>query len=195
MKPQEYIAKVKQLVVAANTEHIEINARLSQSALSLIKARIINEGKDHNGKSFGKYSTNKLPFFFFQDKGLGKGADDKLAAEKKRQSKLPKKDQGLSYEGWRKINGLQTGHVDMSFTKETLNDIGLIETRGDKKIITIVASRNSILKDKKRGTKTGDVTEYLGERYGNFLQVSDEENELLKKAFDTEIQNLIDKYL
>lgn len=195
MTAKEYSQRVGLFLNEFQSTYPVINARLSLSALNLIRARIINEGVDHIGKTFGKYSQNKLPYFFFKDKALSKGAETKFEAYKKKKSKLPPEEQAISYEEWRRINGLQTKHVDMSFSKETLNDLDVIETSVGKGIITtVVASKNSITK--KNGghpVTTGQVTEYLGERYGNFLQLSEKEEELIAKALDYELQQTIDK--
>jgi hypothetical protein len=187
MTVEEYTRKVDNALKEVRSEHPEINARLSLSALNLIRSRITNKGVDHNGKSFGKYSTNKLPYFFFQDKGLGSGADKKLAAKKK------KDKEGISYEEWRKLNGLQTKHVDMQFTKETFNDFAVLETRnnGDDTVLTIVASKGSI--NKGNGINTKDVSEFLADRYGDYLSISQEETDILRKALDDEIQLILDR--
>lgn len=192
--PEQFNDKVQQLLQAARIEFPVINARISRSALSLIKNRIINEGKRANGTSFGKYSTQPLPSFFFAGKGLSAGADKKIAAELKRQRKAGIKNPGVSYEQWRQMNGLQTNFVDLKFTGETLKDIDLLETTTDGNIVTtVIASKDSI--SRKNGNKTittGKIADHLMEKFGDYLEVSDQEKEILIEAYDAELQQLVD---
>lgn len=191
----QFNQKVDQLVQVAAATFPEINAKLALTALGLIKDRIINTGTDHTGKKFKKYSENKLPFFYFTHKGLGSGADTRLERAKKKDPK------GISYAEFRRINGLQTDHVDLSFSKQTLNDIAVLETRNQQGLITtVVASKGSGTKQQYRadGTpyktiKTDEVLEHLGERYGDILTLSAKEQDILQHALDHEIQNLLDK--
>lgn len=191
---EEFNQKVSTLLNNARVNFPLVNARLSQSALSLVKDRVINLGINAQGVKYPNYSTNKLPSFFFFGKGLSKGADDKMNAELKRQRKAKIPNPGISYEQWRDINGLQTNHVDLKFSGDTWRDIAVIETKNSDLIsITTVASKGSINKKSGKGTiNTADLTEILGERYGNFLELSDEEEKTIGEAFEAELQELID---
>lgn len=186
--------KVRVLLSTAQTEFPAINARLAKSALSLIKDRIINEGVNAKGSKFPKYSTQPLPAFFFIGKGLGSGADKKMEAELKSQRKAGVKNPGVSYEQWRDINNLQTDHVDMKFTGETLKDLDVLETRTEGNvIITVVASKDSITRTNgKKTITTGKITEHLAERYGDFLELSEKETEAIEEAFNEEVQQLFE---
>lgn len=187
---KEYNEKVKSLLASVESEFPIVNARLSRSALSMIRNRIINKGVDHRGKPFGKYSQNPLPFFFFHDKAISGGADKKLEAYKK------KHPEGISYEEFRRINGLQTKFKDFKFTGETLRDIDVLETRVVGGVVTtVVASKNSITKKSGKGTvTTGKVADYLAEQYGDFLTLSEEETSALEQALDDELQIFLDKH-
>lgn len=199
---KEFNGKVNELLAALSNNFPLISARLSRTALSLVRNRIINTGIDANGKPFGKYSTNPLPFFFFQNKGLSNGADKKVESLKKAQGKGSYTgEKGMSYEQWRKANGLQTNFVDLKFTGETLRDIDVLETeqQGDV-FITTVASKNSVKKNKYKadGTKngsttTGEITEHLGNKYGNFLTMNEVEVDDIAIAFEDEIQTLFNQ--
>lgn len=190
----EFNGKVSQLLQAAHNEFPVINAKVAQTALSLIKDRIINYGTKADGSSFGKYSTNPLPSFFFIGKGLSGGADAKLKAELKRQRKEGIKNPGVSYTGWRQMNNLQTDHVDLKFTGETLKDFAVLETKTDGNVVTtIVASKNSITKSNgKKSITTGQVAEHLADKYGDFLDCSKEEQKILLEVYEDEIQHLFD---
>jgi hypothetical protein len=180
----EFNNRVKQVLLVAEKEFPAINARIGLNALGLIKNRIINEGKSASGSSFGKYSTNPLPAFYFAGKGLSGGADKAMESELKKQRKAGVKYPGVSYEKWRDINGLQTAHVDMKFSGDMWADMAVLETKNEGgNIITVVASKDSITKKSGKATiKTGQVAEYLAEQYGDFLEVSKEEEEALIEA-------------
>lgn len=194
LNADEFNDRVKQLLQAANIEFPAINARVARTALSLVRNRIINEGKNGKGQSFGKYSTNPLPTFFFTGKGLSAGADQKLEADLKRQRKAGVKNPGVSYEAWRDMNNLQTNHVDLKFSGDTLKDIDVIETRTEGSIVTtVVASKDSITRTNgKKTISTGTIMDHLAERYGDFLEVTDQETVDLIEVFDEEVQQLVD---
>lgn len=193
---EQFSSQVNRLLQDAKQSQNEINARLARTALSLVRDRVLNTGLDYKGASFGKYSTNPLPGFWFVGKGLGKGADDKLSAELRKQRKAGNKRPGVSYEQWREMNNLQTGHVDLKFTGDTWKDIAVLETnQSGWRAVTEIASKSSISKTQNGKTiTTGQITEYLGEKYGNFLQTSDQEEKDLNEAFEDEIQQLINQH-
>lgn len=188
--------QVQRLLQDARASQREINARIAKTALSLVRDRVINTGIDANGNSFGKYSTNELPGFWFVGKGLSKGADTKLASELKKQRKAGNKRPGISYEKWRDMNNLQTDHKDFKFTGDTWKDIDVLETQiSGWKAITEIASKDSITKKQGNGSlSTGQLTEYLGQKYGNFLASNNQENELMNQVLEDEVQQLIDQY-
>lgn len=203
MDVKAFNEKVNSLMADLRGDYPAIGARLGRSALSLIRNRIINQGVDHKGKPFGKYSTNPLPYFFFNNKGLSQKADKNAEAIKKAQSKKGfVGEKGISYEQWRKANGLQTNHIDMKFTGETLRDFDVIESSSSGSVVkTVVASKNSIKKNtfKANGTKagsigTGEVADHLAERYGDYMSLSEEEQEALRESLENELQTYFDKY-
>lgn len=178
----------------------KIQKDLAIGAVQLIRDRLV-QGKTAQGKSLGTYSDKPISPLFFIGKGLGSGAD---AAVKDYAKKHP---EGISYKTFRELNGRPTNHVTLSFTGETLADIGVTKTtQDDKSVVTTVASFDRKTKDivNAKGKKTGEITtgevlEQLNKKYGNaldteLLELSKEEEAQITKAFDYDIQKYLDQY-
>lgn len=166
-----------------------INVRLAESALSLVKNRIFEEGKDSSGNSFGSYSDNPIPISFLKGNAINKSAETKLDQLKK------KKIKSISYKEWRSFNGLQTNHIDLKFSGDMWRDIDIVGTDDSNgKIITTVTAKNSIKrKSGKDILETEDIMGFNALRFGDFLQLSEDEQKELSISFDSELQKLFDK--
>lgn len=192
MTVEEFSDRVREFNSAVQTEFPVINARIARSALSLIRDRIINEGIDHTGKPFGKYSTNPLPLFFFTGKELGSGAEKRVKAQAK--ANLKQGINGVSYEQFRAANNLQTNHIDFKFSGDMWRDVDVLETTVEGNVIsTIVASKNSITRQNGASQiSTGQIMEYLAERFGDFLALSEKEIAVCNDILNDELQILSD---
>lgn len=184
---------------------IKINTEVALDSIAKITARLTDEGLTAEGKSLGKYSTNLMSPLFFLGHGL-KSADAKIKAQIKKQQKAKQKT-GVSYEQVREFNNLPTDHVTLSFTNDTLGDIGIIQDNvSGNLVITSIGSKDSKSKDiynakgKKTGTKTtGQVLDDLNDKYGSaldtdILDLSTEEEEEISKRIDQKTQNYLDKF-
>jgi hypothetical protein len=204
----QFRERVAALLNALPEEIQRINNGLALSAIAEVRRRLIDRGIDGDGKSLGTYSTNPLPTFFFTNKGTGSGADKKLesviAAKKKQAKSTGEKFKGVSYKEFREINNLPTAHVTLSFTGETLGDLGVVsEVIENLKIVTTVGAKNTKSKARynAKGQKIGQDTseqilDYLGEMYGeDLLGLTPAEEKNLGAALDDELQKLFDKYI
>lgn len=201
----QYRVKLAALLNNLPAEISAANQGIAQSTIQLIRGRLINDGIDGEGKPLGKYSTTPLPTFFFKGVASGSGADKKLEALIKRKQKSDGKAyKGISYEEFRALNNLPTDHVTLSFTGETLADIGVVDTRTEGQIIhtTIGAlGQKSKAKYNAKGEKVGQnstekILDYLCEKYGeNILAANEDEQRILAEAFDSDLQTIIDRYL
>lgn len=184
----------------------KMNKKIAVNAIARITSRLTDHGKTAEGASLGTYSTKPMSPLFFLGKGL-KGADKKVNSLVKKQKKSGEQP-GVSYEQWRKFNNLPTQHVTLSFTGETLGDIGVLsQTIDGSSIITTVGSKNSKSKDvydkrgRKTGTKTtGDVLDDLNDKYGSalnteLLSLSKEEEEEAVAIGDEMLEKLVKNYL
>ena len=143
---------------------------------ALIVKRLRERGIDANGTAYPKYSKNKLPTFFFLEKGT-KRAQSKLSGDEF--------DEGVSYEEWRELNGRQIDHRDFSFTGRTLNSLGIVKTGRD--------SSGYVVEVFAKGTDEVKKLGYLEEQSGDILTPSKQEEKLLTQDFDDDIQDIIDK--
>lgn len=182
-----------------------INDGLALSAIPLIVNRLVDLGVDGKGKKLGNYSTNPLPTFFYLHKGTGSGADAKLdALVKKRRKEEGEAFKGISYKEFREINNRPTNFITLSFTGETLGDLGVTNNVvNGLVVVTTVAAQNKVSKAKydAKGNNAGQITteqilDYLGERFGeNILALSEEEEEQMANAYDIELQKFINQHL
>lgn len=183
MNINEFNNSVNSFIGAVLNDMPIINARITQSGLSLIHDRILNEGVE--GKN---YSTNLLPAYFFTGKSISGSGEAKVKAKNK-----ANKYKGISYTDFREANNLQTNHVDLRLSGDMWRDMAVLESRNiGFKISTEAGSKNSITYS--NGQKTGDVVGYLAERYGDFLTPTKAEENILDNALDDELQQLINQY-
>lgn len=204
----QYRERVQDFLNAVPAEVLRINQALALSAVPMITGRIINQGIDAKGKQLGQYSTNPLPLFFFHNKGTGVGADNKLQklVKSKRKAAIAtgEKFRGVSYKEVRELNNLPTNFVTLSFTGETLGDIGVVDEVTERFLVrTTIGARNRKSKAKynAKGQKIGEnkseqILDFLGERYGDeILDMNPKEEEIIAAAFNDELQKFINQYL
>lgn len=184
---------------------LKINTEVSLDSIPKITSRLTDKGLTAEGKSLGKYSTKPMSPLFFLGHGL-KSADAKIKAQVKKQQKAGQKP-GVSYEKVREFNNLPVDHVTLSFTNDTLGDIGIIQDNvSGNLVVTTIGSKDSKSKDiynskgKKTGTKTtGQVLDDLNDKYGSaldtdLLDLTTEEDNEIGKRIDEKIQTYLDKF-
>lgn len=201
---EQFLINIRNMINTIPEEVQRISIVMSASAIPLITNRLIDRGLKGDGQSLGEYSTNPLSPNLFLNKGLGSGADEKVKQYVARQKKNnPNQPPGISYKTFRELNNLPVEHVTLSFTGETLGDLGVLQTTfSNGKVITEVGSKNSKTKEvfNKRGRKTGtvgtgDVLDQLQDRYGDILSLTTEEEEAIDEIFDFELQQFVNRFL
>lgn len=141
---------------------------------SLVQNRIQEKGIP--GK---KYSKNKLPAFFFDDRGT-------TAAGRKAVDDA--QDEGISYEEFRVADGKQVGHVDLTFTGRMF---------GGTKIIRILTSGSTFVAqvggtDAEVDAKLGYAVAHYGE---NVFDPSIEEQQEIDEIAEDFLANLFNEFL
>ena len=205
LQVKDFNNKIDSLLNGLPDAMLKINTEAALDAIPKITSRLTDQGITAEGKSLGKYSTRPMSPLFFLGHGL-KSADAKIKAQIKRQLKAKQKP-GVSYEQVREFNNLPTDHVTLSFTNETLGDIGIIQDNvSGNLVITAIGSKDSKSKDiynskgKKTGTKTtGQILDELNDKYGSaldteLLDLSGNEEEEIGKRIDQKIQIYLDKF-
>lgn len=115
--------------------------KMAVTGQSLIQDRIQERGIPGR-----QYSTNKLPSFFFEGRGLNaKGR--KVAKE------------GISYKEFRQNNGLQTDHVDFTFSGRMFGGTRLLRVQ--------VAGTSFVAQVGGTDRETDEKLGYLLKQFGN----------------------------
>lgn len=179
MKLAAFIHKVDNVIAALEREAPKINLRMAANAKADIQTRVQEKGQKSNGASFENYSTNPLPLFYFEGKGR-KSAGAKITAKN-----YP---DGLSYSEFRRLNGLQTAFVDLTFTGDMFRDIKARQT-GPVGRHVYTAKIGAERKDNQ------DKIRWNTRKKGEFLALTTEEKEQIKASYKLQIENLIKRNL
>lgn len=180
MKLAAFIQKIDKVIGALETDAPKINLRMSANAKAEIQERVQEKGQKSSGGSFENYSTNPLPLFFFEGKSNRKSAAARITSKN-----YP---DGLSYAGFRQLNGLQTAFVDLTFSGDMFRDIKARQT-GPVGRHVYTAKIGAERKDNQ------DKIRWNTRRKGVFLALSTEEKEKIKASYKLEIEKLIKRNL
>lgn len=186
MKANELGNKIKQFNELLVLEMPRINETVALNAFALVRNRINNTGTLGNGNSMGGYSTTELPAFFFNGKSLNNSGDKFVEKAKKSGEKI-------SYKEFREANNRPTDHVTLNFSGDMWKDIGVVkEYVTGTKIVTVIGAKNTKVRSKS-GLTTDTIMEGHNAHYGDFLEVSNDEENKLATTYDALLQDLIDK--
>lgn len=180
MKLAAFIQKLDKVIGALETDAPKINLRMAANAKADIQTRVQEKGQKSNGASFENYSTNPLPLFFFDGKSNRKTASAKITSKN-----YP---DGLSYSEFRRLNGLQTAFVDLTFSGEMFRDIKARQT-GPVGRHVYTAKIGAERKDNQ------DKIRWNTRRKGVFLALTIQEREQIKMSYKLQIENLIKRNL
>ena len=149
------------------------------TAKSLVQDRIQETGKDSKGGQLGIYSQTKIPAFFFFGKGT-KATDAKLKV-------LSKEGKKLSYADFRKLDGKQNQYVDLTFSGRMWRETGLVRKEATNKKAVIVIGQTT--------PRSEEIAGYMTDRYGNFLELSQEEIDIITEDMTAEVEDIINMNL
>lgn len=173
MNIDEAIERIDRLIGAVEAEMPIISEEIATNAMALIINRIQQEGLQ--GRF---YSENELPKFFFHDRELNEGGRRLLRNKKKK---------GISYKEWRAANGLQVGHVDLTYSGRMFQNISVTGTvRIGDRFVTIVGGVDKEVKDK---------LIWNARRFGDFFMVNDAEKRELEVLASKRFNDLIKRIL
>lgn len=154
---------------------------LAVSANSMIVNRITQTGKDEKGKSFGTYSQNDLPLFFFEARVLNKSGFERLKKQKKKEED-EKKRNAASYAEFRKSQGLENTYINLEFSGQMFTGItySVKEFGEGNALITIAPTTEYAVK----------VLALVVWRYGKILKNSEEEKNILQTALNKWVEKI-----
>lgn len=165
MELEEFINNLELAIDNLDTYLIQTNESAAVTARSLVVNRIQNEGV-HAGNA--RYSKNKLN----PKKLLGTELRAGAAAELREKG-------SMSYEEWRVANGLQVDHVDLTYSGRMFQNFQVQGTnREGNSIVTVISVTQQDEVKKMEANK---------ERYGDFLEITEKEKDLLLLDFEDEL--------
>lgn len=178
----EFVNRVELMRETVIQRMPEINQMMASEILGVVRRRVTTDGKNSVGQSFGTYSDNELPLFFYENKGLSNKGDAALV-------RAEEEDRGLSYEEWRIANGLQVKFKDFQFSGDTWRDMGVVSSENESgTVVTTVGPENKV--SRKDGMTTSQLAGYLGDSNGNFLLPSESEEADLGISYEEQIFSL-----
>lgn len=166
-------ARLKAIGDAVKNGLPDVATTLTISAKALAERRIKDKG-------FGAaYSDEKLPAFFFYDDELN-GAGKAFIAKNEEQGEF------MNWKDLRNAQGLQTGHVDLSYSNKMWANMqpGPVEYNGEVVTAPLAASN----------TEAQKKMNYNRDRYGDFIgkAITKDDRNALGAVVMEGIKNIID---
>lgn len=178
MTVQEYILRLKAVKTELDNTRESTAMLISQDVLALQKSRIINTGKDDEGKKIGEYSKKVVPVWMYEKKEKRVGN----AVEKLRK----KKGNFASYADWREVNNLPIEFKNFSFTNQMWSSIVAYVAERDQHSVTVGYTANNEPAIKK--------LQYAIDKYPELFNLSDAEQKLVKETQEKRILGVMRKW-
>lgn len=179
MTAADFAAKLTELGVKLQAVGPRIAETKAITGTSLMVQRIQASGVP--GK---KYSTNRLPDWYFSDKAINAGGRAYLNQKEKEKDKSK---QGVTWGEFRAAQGLQNSRVDLTYTGRMLGGLIIVAQTATATAFTASIGGSDTEVDQKLG--------WNAERYGDavFQPTAAEETELDQQVLDT-LEELINQY-
>lgn len=183
--------RLKQLSEAVRAKLPDIAVTLTLSAKALAERKIKDRG-------FGRtYSQVKVPAWFLDGKELNGTGAAWLQTKKKKDQKETHVQDGVTYRpadwgtNWgefRAAQGLQVGHVDLTYTGMMWSNMQpiKIEERGDI-VVAVLGATNDETRDKMNWNR---------DRYGDFIgkALDEADRKILTDVVIGEVVNILDQF-
>jgi len=181
----QFIQKLERMEQQITESLVEISEEAALNTKALVIKRIQEDG-------IGSYSTKKIPaYLMMEDKATVRLDKTKSNAGinfiKKKAAEKDPKDRLLNWADIRDAEGLQTDHVDLTFTGEMFRNLHIIGTNVQSgRVTTILGGTHREAQQK---------LEWNVARYGNFLQPTPQEKAMIiaivKKRFQEKINQIV----
>jgi hypothetical protein len=187
----DFRKRLKEIRDAVEAKLPDIAVTLTLSAKALAERRIKEAG-------FGaKYSKSKLPHWFLDGKELNQGGAAWLDAKRKKDQAATKTvegkviypdDWGVTWGELRAAQGLQTGHVDLTYTGFTFSNMQPVGIEQQGAIVRAPLGATN--------KETQDKMNWNRERYGDFIgkALTPNGRELLVEVVVGEVVAVIDSF-
>lgn len=178
MTVQEYILRLKAVKTELDNTRESTAMLIAQDVLALQKSRIINTGKDDEGKKIGDYSKKVVPVWMYEKKE--KRVSN--AVEKLRK----KKGNFASYADWREVNNLPIEFKNFSFTNQMWSSIVAYVAERGKNSVTVGYTANNDPALRK--------LQYAIDKYPELFNLSETEEKLLIQSQENRILGVMKKW-
>ena len=178
MTVQEYILRLKAVKTELDNTRESTAMLISQDVLALQKSRIINTGKDDEGKKIGNYSKKVVPVWMYEKKE--KRVSN--AVEKLRK----KKGNFASYADWREVNNLPIEFKNFSFTNQMWASIVAYVVERTNNSVTVGYTANNEAALKK--------LQYAIDKYTSLFNLSETEEKLVVESQEKRILGVMRKW-
>lgn len=168
----EMIRDLNNAIDAIKKESPDITKRLALTAKDKIEERVKNIG-------VGDYSNNPVPAFFFYEKARNANGR-KIIKEKE------KKKEGMTWGEFRKAQGLQNDHVDLTYNGTMFRNIKLTNLRNNQYYFIATIAPDIEDEIKKLGYQT--------DRYGDFMILTPEQDKDLTDLAQLELDHLLNRF-
>lgn len=158
----QFIAKIEAAERAVMDILVDIASEAALNTKALVVRRIQQDG-------VGQYSERDMPAFLFFNGSEPDPKKTKSNAGIKFIKDSKKKQQSINWADIRDAEGLQTDHVDLTFTGEMFRDLNIIGVNVQSHRVTAILGCSR--------KETQDKLMWNVERYGNFMQPTTEETD------------------
>ncbi|GEM_PF-1627938 len=187
---RDLITKLEKLIIEIPEEAENIAVAMALNHKALVVNRIQSEGIP--GES---YSDKGVPAYFYAGfsstagKNKGKTYDSSYPRlnsgfDRMIEKKL-KKGESVSWKDVRQANGLQTGHVDFTFSGRTFQNLSVVSVE-----------RSGFISKAYLGATDPEVSQrlfYGFHQYGDFMKPTDDEKKILAEVANGMLRTLIEK--
>lgn len=171
------ITRLKALRDGVVKDAVEVSQSMALTHKAVVVRRLQAEGIPGE-----QYSDKGVPAYLVEGNSYAKlnSGFDKLVKDKK------KKKENVLWKDIRSAQGLQTSHVDFTFSGRTFQNLTVVEIIRDRETVTAVlgATENEL----------ADRLSYGFYMYGNFLTPNEEEKKLLLEHARRELSERLKKY-
>lgn len=176
MDISEYLNSMSALIDDLNSNRERETIIIAQESAALVRGRVQNDKLDHNGSSFGAYSSALVPKWMLEGKSLSDGAEQTI-------------DDGdwfQSYLDLREANNLPTDSKDFTFSGSMWKNIGAIGVENGRNSTTVYVGGQT--------DRAADILRWQEPRSGNIIQLSKEEIDFIRDAHLERINKELGKY-
>lgn len=173
----EFATLINTMINDLQTNRQSESVLIATESVALVRLRVQNSKQDSDGQSFGQYSQAKVPKWFFKGKSLSNGAEDRV-------KKAPF---FISYAEFRDLNNLPSDDINFTFSGDMWRNVGVTNVEDETDITSVDIGGQT--------TRSKELLGYHNDRFGNILELNEQEIQFIVDSHEERIFNTIQKYL